>query len=264
MKSHGGGKARSLEQHVPLKLVGYNRERGRKLVPQHLQSANLRPGLSSVWQSPPPSLLLSGIFLPLPRPSSTPPHHIPATPPAHTPFPLPTSPQGLRRKLFFYNLLVPGNRLPRGGASFEFLRPRPLPPPTHSDWRVYGGGAEGSCRDVSRRNLSLGSKRTSQKRLLGEVGGYGGGGGRSRECAVARSGAPPFSREPNKERTAQPTWAWSPASSPTPSPGFQAQGLGLAAGFLAYLQRPPNRPFLQHLKHKNSSFSSVPRFNMVI
>lgn len=94
------------------------------------------------------------------------------------------------------------------------------------------------------------------KRLLGEVGGYGGGGGRSRECAVARSGAPPFSREPNKERTAQPTWAWSPASSPTPSPGFQAQSLRLLAGFLAYLRRPPNRPFLQHLRHKNSLFST--------
>lgn len=164
---------------MPLKLVGYNRERGRKLVPQHLQSANLRPGLSSVWQSPPPSLLLSGIFLPLPRPSSTPPHHIPATPPAHTPFPLPTSPQGLRRKLFFYNLLVPGNRLPRGGASFEFLRPRPLPPPTHSDWRVYGGGAEAgavgtSVGEICPLDRSALPKKDSWGRWGGTVGVAGG------------------------------------------------------------------------------------------
>lgn len=230
----------------------------RKLVPQHLQSANLRPGLSSVWQSPPPSLLLSGIFLPLPQPSSTPRHYIPATPPAHTPFPLPTLPHGLRRKLFFYNLPVPGNRLPRGGASFEFLRPRLLPPPTHSDWRVHGGGAEAGAVGTSVAEICPLDQSALPKKTPGGGGGYGGGGGRSRECAVARSGAPPFSREPNKERTAQPTWAWSPASSPTTSPGFQAQGLGLLAGFLAYLQRPPNRPSLQHPRHKNSSFSIRP------
>lgn len=40
-----------------------------------------------------------------------------------------------------------------------------------------------------------------------------------------------------------------------PPPGFQPLRLGLLAG---YLQTPPNRPTLQHRRHKNSSFSIRP------
>lgn len=86
--------------------------------------------------------------------------------PSHLPLHGTTSPPHLQRTLHFHsppgltvyagsfssnNLSVPGNRLPRGGASFEFLRLHPLPPQTHSDWRVHGGGAEAGVVGMSAR-----------------------------------------------------------------------------------------------------------------
>lgn len=147
--------------------------------------------------------------------------------PSHLPLRGTTSPPHLQRTLRFHS--PPGlavyagsfssttSQFPGIGSRGAELRSNFLGT-THSRHKrtaiggfTGGRGCGGSCRDVNPRRLSPGPKRTFQK---DSTGGLRRGGGRSRECAVARSEAPP-NREPDKGRTVQPMRAWSPASSPT-------------------------------------------------
>lgn len=218
-----------------------------------MQSANLRPGLSSVGQSSPPSLLLSEISLP--------PY------PTHFPLRGTTSPPHLQRTLGFHSpprfTVYAGSfsstisQFPGKGSRGAELRSNFLGSTQSRHKRTAIGESKGA--GLSREQSGCQPEKIvpwTKGHFPKRVGGYSGtaGGAVSARWRVperllltasqtrgelsnqCRLGAPPL----------------------PPPPGFQHLRLGFLAGFLAYLQRPPNRPSLQHWSHKISSFSIRP------